>query len=151
MLKTLKKIPRRKFTPYKKRNYRDASNNRKLGGIRVLNAKRTILKRMDVPFTIPCLFGKYDTSHETFINIRRILEKIKISFIVYFCFGKYSFSVVSFWLQVAFWRRLMLHLLFISILVNTASVSIVLSKCDNDFITIYELYRWKDTSLWRNC
>ena len=68
--------------------------------------------------------------------------KINVSFIFYFCPGKYSFSLGTFWTlpvfgrksifsldtcktQLVFWWKLTFPLLFISVLVNTASVRIL--------------------------
>ena len=55
-------------------------------------------------------------------NTLCILKKINVSFIVHFCLGKYSFSLDTFWTKLAFCKKIMPHLSFISVLVNIVSV-----------------------------
>ena len=55
-----------------------------------------------------------------------IWKKINVSFIVhFFSLGKYNFSLDTFSTQLVFWGKLTFLSLFISLLVNTASVSIL--------------------------
>ena len=56
------------------------------------------------------------------------MKKIKVSFIIHFYFGEYSFSLDTFWIYVVFWKKkkkVTLHSLCVSVLVNTSSVSIL--------------------------
>ena len=51
-----------------------------------------------------------------------------VSFIIPIHLSKYSFSLDTFWTQLVFWRKLSFHSLFISVLVNIASILILFWK-----------------------
>ena len=53
------------------------------------------------------------------------LKKINVSFIVHVCLVKYRFNLHTFWTHLVFWRKLMFNSLFMSFLLNTASVVIL--------------------------
>ena len=85
------------------------------------NIKRTYQKKI-LRCVLTC---RKLTGVSIFCTKGSILKKISVSFIVRFCLGKYSFSLYTFWTHLIFWRKSVFHSLFISVLVNTASVLIL--------------------------
>ena len=77
-----------------------------------------LYKKMDIQRS----FTHWKTHWNTKITI---LNKMNITCIVYFCLGKYSFRLHIFSVYLVFRRKWMFHSLFISVLVNTASVFIL--------------------------
>ena len=59
-------------------------------------------------------------------NTARILKKMNVLFVLHFCLGKYSFSLDTFSTHLVFWRKWTFHPFFIYVLINTASVSLLL-------------------------
>ena len=53
-----------------------------------------------------------------------LMKKINVSFIVYFHLGKYSSNLITFLTHLIFGKKLTFYSLFISTLVNTASISV---------------------------
>ena len=78
-------------------------------------------------------------------NYAIIFKKINIPFIVHFYLGKYSFSLDTFSTQLEFWRKSTFHSLFISVLKDANSISILSEhtssnkNCAKIYVT---LYRW---------
>ena len=56
------------LTPYQISSFRGASTNGKLTGISVLNAKLTVLKKINVLFTIHFCLSKSNYSLDTFLT-----------------------------------------------------------------------------------
>ena len=65
----------------------------------------------------------------------------------HFCCGKYSFGLNTFWTSIVFWGNLTFYLLFIAVLVNTASVLISAFRLKIAFFQLYENISWHDIIL----
>ena len=65
---------------------------RKLVKIKVLNAKRTISKKMNVSFIVRFCLSKYSFRLYFFNSSHILKKKINVPFIVHFCIGKYNSS-----------------------------------------------------------
>ena len=114
----------RSFVPYQKKGYRGASINWKPTGISVLNSKEIIWKKIKISFVLYFYLGKYSLSLNTFWT--HLVFWRKLMFHSWFiCLDEYSFSLDTFSTQLECQRKLMFHSLFISVLVNTAIVSIL--------------------------
>ena len=97
-----------------KRSFSGDSTNGKVAGISVMNAKCTILKKMNVSFILHFCPGKYSLSLNTFWAYHELWRKCTFRSFFIFCPGKYSLSLNTLWTHVVFWRKWTFHFLLIT-------------------------------------